>query len=83
MKVMLMIAVATVFGLGTLLMNSGARAEVVCNGDTCWHAHGDYHYPSGVVVHHDDRWHWGHAEHYRWREHEGRGYWREGVWVPF
>lgn len=83
MKFMAMIVVATVFGLGTLLMNSAARADVVCSGDTCWHTHGGYHYPPGVVVRHDDRWHWGHAEHYHWREHEGRGYWRNGVWVTF
>ena len=81
MKAKWMIALAAVLGLGTLFMNPGARAEVVCNGDTCWHARGAYHYPPGVVIHRDNRWHWGRAEHYRWREHEGRGYWRDGVWI--
>jgi hypothetical protein len=32
---------------------------------------------------HPDNWKWGDADHYKWREHEGRGYWRDGVWVTF
>jgi hypothetical protein len=38
----------------------------------------------GVVVHNDD-WKWDNAEaaRYRWREHEGRGYWHNNVWVTF
>jgi hypothetical protein len=36
----------------------------------------------GLVVH-PNGWRWGVHEKYRWREHEGRGYWRNGVWIRF
>jgi hypothetical protein len=68
-----------------ILSASAASAEIVCNreGD-CWHAreHNAYHPEWGIVVHPDD-WKWGATEKYKWREHEGRGYWRNGVWVTF
>jgi hypothetical protein len=35
------------------------------------------------VVIHDDNWRWRDRDHYRWREHEGRGYWRNGIWLSF
>jgi hypothetical protein len=59
-----------------------ASAAIVCNGDVCWHTHEAYEYPpdARVVVHPDD-WHWGHGEHFVFREHEGRGYWRDGHWT--
>lgn len=81
-------ALATTFGLGVLaLSNSTASAAIVCNGDgDCWHVHDQYSYPdnSGVIVHNDD-WRWNDTDHdrYRWREHEGRGYWHGGVWIGF
>jgi len=34
----------------------------------------------GVVIHEDD---WSPGERHRWREHEGRGYWRGGHWVEW
>ena len=37
---------------------------------------------AGIVVH-DDNWRWRGRDHYRWREHEGRGYWRNGIWLNF
>ena len=62
-----------------------ASAYVACNrfGD-CWHVSDRYHYrPHWGIRIHDDNWRW-HGRHYRWREHEGRGYWgRGGVWVTF
>jgi hypothetical protein len=64
---------------------SGASAAIVCTDDgDCWHTHADYDYPArvGVIVH-PDGWAWNEGEHYRWREHEGRGYWHGGDWVPF
>ena len=78
--------VAAVMGAATLAVTSvPASADVVCNrrGD-CWHVrdHYDYRPEFGLVVHPDD-WRWGHRDHYRWREHEGRGYWRNGLWVQF
>ena len=35
---------------------------------------------SKVVVHEDD-WKWGPHEHFAFREHEGRGYWRGSRWI--
>ncbi|MGO9866173.1 MAG: hypothetical protein ACLPJY_00600 [Rhodomicrobium sp.] len=67
------------------LTATAASAEIVCNreGD-CWHVktHHPYQNEWGIVVH-PDNWKWEGHEKYRWREHEGRGYWRNGVWVQF
>jgi hypothetical protein len=32
---------------------------------------------------HPDDWRWGEKEKFGWHEHEGRGYWRGGVWIGF
>jgi hypothetical protein len=79
----------TVAGLcagGLLAISSSAQADIVCNsaGD-CWHSDARYDYPDRTYVHHPDDWyfhrHWD-ANH--WHDyHEGRGYWRDGVWVTF
>ena len=64
---------------------STASAAVVCNADgACWHAKRAYAYPAtaGIVVH-PNGWRWGARERFNWREHPGRGYWRNGVWVTF
>jgi hypothetical protein len=77
---------AVVAGAGALAATAGsASAYVVCNrhGD-CWHTTDRYTYrPAWGLRVHDDNWRWRHRGHYRWREHEGRGYWRSGVWVTF
>ncbi len=78
---------AGVAAAGIALSATGASAYVACNGaGECWHVHrhGAYTYPPtfGVVVH-PDNWRWAHTERYRWHEHAGRGYWRDGVWVRF
>jgi hypothetical protein len=54
-----------------------ASAAVACVGPVCWHSPERYEYPpdANVTVHPDD-WRWGKDEHYSWREHEGRGYWK-------
>jgi hypothetical protein len=79
----------TIFGaalsVGALAFFSvSVSAAVVCSRNACWHTHESYEYPpeAGVVVHPDD-WHWGRREHFVWREHEGRGYWRGGRWMQF
>jgi hypothetical protein len=62
-----------------------ASARVACNrfGD-CWHVNDRYDYrPHWGIRVHEDNWRW-RGRHYRWREHEGRGYWgRNGVWITF
>jgi hypothetical protein len=70
-------------GAGVLALSAlNASAAVVCSGAVCWHTHEAYDYPSGagVIVHPDD-WRWGPTEHYSWREHPGRGYWRGDRWM--
>lgn len=84
-------AAAALLGLGIMAVSAGtASADVVCNreGD-CWHVDHRYHYgPDVRVVVHPDNWYfhrdWDHDHDYHWRgHHEGRGYWRDGVWVTF
>jgi hypothetical protein len=79
-------ALAAMLGAGAFFATSGAAsAYVVCNGEgECWHTHDQYTYPNGFgVTVHDDSWRWGDADHYRWHEHDGRGYWHNGLWVTF
>ncbi|GLS20964.1 hypothetical protein GCM10007874_39810 [Labrys miyagiensis] len=80
------VALAALLGSGVLaLASTGASARIICNEDgDCWHVKEMYDYQPGfrLTVHPDD-WQWKQDEKYRWREHEGRGYWRGGVWVQF
>ena len=78
---------ATVLGAACALalLPSAVSAEIVCNreGD-CWHVKEVHHFrPEFGVIIHPDNWRWAEREHdkYRWREHEGRGYWRDGRWI--
>jgi hypothetical protein len=86
-------AVAAMLGVGALATTStGAEARTVCNryGD-CWHERDRYDYPATLGVRfYNDSWrnrHWRGRDHYRsyhWRDHrEGRGYWRNGIWITF
>jgi hypothetical protein len=73
----------SILGAGVLALSAAnASAAVVCSGNVCWHTHETYEYPaeSRVIVH-PDSWRWGPDEHYSWREHEGRGYWRDDRWI--
>jgi hypothetical protein len=58
---------------------ANASAAVVCSGNVCWHTHEAYEYPpaAGVIVHEDG---WAAGPSITWREHEGRGYWRDDRW---
>jgi hypothetical protein len=60
-----------------------ASAAIVCNrAGECWHARGRFvARPEFGVVVHPNNWRWGAREHFTWREHPGRGYWRNGVWI--
>ena len=74
-------ALATAVALGGIAMTiNSVSADVVCNGEhECWHSTEHLTYPKGVTVHADD-WKWK-GDRYHWHEHEGRGYWKGGVWV--
>ena len=65
------------------LSASNASAAIVCNNDgDCWHVKEKYAYKPELHLRvHPDDWKWREADHYKWREHECRGYWRGGVWV--
>jgi hypothetical protein len=62
----------------------GASAAIACAGNACWHVKERYSYPAeSKVIVHEDNWKWGPSEHFAWREHAGRGYWRGDAWTDF
>jgi hypothetical protein len=80
------LAAAALLGLAALASSAtAASAAIVCNREgACWHVRHPYAYrPEFGVVVHPDNWRWGRHDHYRWREHNGRGYWSHGVWTRF
>jgi hypothetical protein len=86
MKTMIKLATAAILGASALVFTvGGASAEIACNAaGECWHIRHAMRYPpeAGIVIH-PEGWRWGPMEHFTWREHVGRGYWRNGVWVRF
>jgi len=86
-KLMTTGAVAVVLGIGALAATTtAAEARIACNrfGD-CWHVNDRYDYPATLGVRfYDDNWRYHHRYGYHWRhDHDGRGYWRNGLWVTF
>jgi len=76
----------------TLLLAAGvlgvsvvtASANVACVGPVCWHTSEHYSYPSeSRVIIHEDNWKPGHDARVTWREHTGRGYWRDDRWIEW
>ena len=80
---------SAVFGAACVFALSAntASAEIVCNEDgDCWHVKERYNYRPefGLKIYPNDwKWDEGDSKRYRWREREGRGYWRKGVWIEF
>jgi len=76
-----------IIAAGVALSATSASAYIACNGEgACWHVHRHAYYnyrPAFGIVVHPDNWRWGRTEHYTWREHRGRGYWRNGAWIGF
>jgi hypothetical protein len=74
---------ACVFALST----TTASAEIVCNDDgDCWHVKERYNYRPefGIKIYPNDwKWEERDSKKYRWREREGRGYWRKDKWIEF
>jgi len=84
MKLNLLLAASAFALIGSA---GGASAYVVCNheGD-CWHTEARVRVPGITFESHPDDWyfhrHWDSDRERHWREyHEGRGYWRNGVWI--
>jgi hypothetical protein len=75
---------AILAGATVLILSAGAAsAAVVCNSEgDCWHVRGRpaYRPEFGLRIYADD-WRWRRGENFRWREHHGHGYWRNGVWI--
>jgi hypothetical protein len=66
------------------LSATSASAYIACSGDACWHVKEHYSYPAdSKVIVNEDSWKWGPSEHFTWREHAGRGYWRGDAWTDF
>jgi hypothetical protein len=65
------------------LTATSVSAAIVCNDEgDCWHVRGQPTFkPELRLQIHPDNWRWSGSEHYRWREHEGHGYWHGGAWV--
>ena len=89
-KLVLQGLAAAIIGAAALAVTAtSASAYIVCNSEDpsdCWHTHDRYDYqPSFRLSVHPDNWRWEDRDrdHYRWREHDGRGYWRNGVWLTF
>ena len=79
-------AAAAAVGLTALVVSTvSASAAIACNAEgECWHVNRHYVYrPEYGIVVHANNWRWGPNEHFVWREHTGRGYWRNGVWIRF
>jgi hypothetical protein len=85
MRVLSKLLLGAAAGIGVLAFSAlGASAAIVCSEDVCWHTTTIYEYPADArVTVHPDNWRWGSSERFRWREHEGRGYWRGERWVDF
>lgn len=86
MKKLAMAASAAVLSVAALAVTTtSVSAAIVCNAEgECWHVKRNYVYkPEFGITVHPNGWRWAAHEKYRWREHEGRGYWRNGVWIRF
>ena len=67
---------------------TGASAYVACNhdGGDCWHTEHRDRAPGVRFDYHPDDWyfhrHWDSDNEHHWRDyHEGRGYYKGGVWI--
>ena len=87
-KIVLQAALGASIAAGALAATAApAAAYVACNreGD-CWHTDRRYRVPGVTFSYHPDDWYfhqrWDNDRNRRFREyHEGRGYWRGGVWI--
>jgi len=81
-------AIATFMGTAALLVTApAASAYVACNrdGGDCWHTDKRVHAPDAHLDYHPDDWYfhqkWDGNDHHFRDYHEGRGYYKGGVWI--
>jgi hypothetical protein len=87
-KILSATAFAALMATGALVASSGAAsAYMACNreGGDCWHSDSRVHAPGVHLDYHPDDWYFhqkwdGGDRHYR-DYHEGRGYYKGGVWI--
>jgi hypothetical protein len=80
--------IAMLIGTGALVAATGpASAYVACNheGGDCWHTEQRVRAPDAHIDYHPDHWYFhqkweGNDRHFR-GYHEGRGYYRNGIWI--
>jgi hypothetical protein len=79
-------AVALLGLAGLAASTTAASAYIACNHDgDCWHTHTQVRVPGVTFDWHPDSWYfrqrWDSGDRHFREYHEGRGYWRGGVWV--
>lgn len=88
-KKLITLTCAALLATGTLMLTAGsASAYVVCNrdGGDCWHSDSRVRVPHARFEYHNDNWYFHHRwdgdndRHYR-DYHQGRGYYRGGLWI--
>jgi hypothetical protein len=87
-KVLAATAFAVLLSTGSIAFTTtSASADVVCNNEgDCWHVKDHYTYPPGITIQvHPEDWKWGEKEKFKWHEPQGqgRGYWKNGIWIGF
>jgi hypothetical protein len=85
MNLMLKTLAGAALSAGVLAASAvNASAAIACTGSVCWHTQETYDYPrNSRVIIHEDNWRWSPREHFVFREHEGRGYWRGDRWMTW
>lgn len=82
-------AIAMLMSTGALVAATGtASAYIACNrdGGDCWHTDKKVRAPGVTFDYHPDDWYfhrdWAHDNDHHWRDyHEGRGYYKGGLWI--
>ena len=88
-KALSIAAAAILMGTGALIVTAGtASARIVCNAEgDCWHTDAAPPRVPGIRFSlHPDDWyfhqHWDSDKDHHYRDyHEGRGYYKGGVWI--
>jgi hypothetical protein len=87
MKIRTLLLGAAVAAGALTALAAPASAYVACNRDgDCWHTEARVNAPGVRFDYHPDDWyfhrHWeGDREHHYRDYHEGRGYYRGGIWI--